>query len=254
MLMLIDLIWHLLKIKSLLWSCAAVRTNRQIAFGRQLRTETCRPGPTTDRHFNYPKSKRKTSDLVSTIMNNIVYGKPTESDIASVAAFAKQSFRDTFFESAGYDEDEFVDFIDKEYSVETLSEWIHDSEKYGFFMATFSEGDKNKCIGFVLVGGPSKLPTDENDYATTSEVYKLYVSDECKGKGIAQKLMEMGLNWIKESTIYTSDLFIGVWSKNIRAQKFYGKYQAVKIAEYLYPVGETNDEEFIMRIKRAEIR
>lgn len=183
-------------------------------------------------------------------MDTVVYRKPTELDIESVAAFAKQSFRDTFFESAGYNEAEFQDFINKEYSTETLSEWIHDSEKYGFYMAS----SKGECVGFTLVGGPSKLPTDENDYTTSSEVYKLYVAQECKGKGVAHILMEMGLKFIKESRSYTGDLFIGVWSENICAQKFYGKYQAVKIAEYLYPVGETNDEEYIMRIKRADIR
>ena len=45
-------------------------------------------------------------------MDTVVYRKPTELDIESVAAFAKQSFRDTFFESAGYNEAEFQDFIE----------------------------------------------------------------------------------------------------------------------------------------------
>ena len=44
----------------------------------------------------------------------------TYEDIEAVALFAKHSFRETFFESAGYGEEEFQIFIDEEYSEEKL--------------------------------------------------------------------------------------------------------------------------------------
>ena len=42
-------------------------------------------------------------------------------------------------------------------------------------------------------------------------------------------------------------LWIGVWSENLGAQRFYGRYGFEKVGEYLFPVGNTNDHEFILR-------
>ena len=42
-------------------------------------------------------------------------------DMEAVALFAKQSFRETFFDNAGYNEDEFHVFIEEEYSEENLA-------------------------------------------------------------------------------------------------------------------------------------
>jgi ribosomal protein S18 acetylase RimI-like enzyme len=38
-----------------------------------------------------------------------------------------------------------------------------------------------------------------------------------------------------------------VWSENFGAQRFYARYGFEKAGEYLFPVGDTNDLEFILR-------
>ena len=42
-------------------------------------------------------------------------------------------------------------------------------------------------------------------------------------------------------------LWIGVWSENLGAQRFYARYGFHKVGEYEFPVGETRDREFILR-------
>ena len=42
-----------------------------------------------------------------------------------------------------------------------------------------------------------------------------------------------------------------MWSENFGAQRFYARYGFEKAGEYLFPVGNTNDLEFILRRARA---
>ena len=42
-------------------------------------------------------------------------------------------------------------------------------------------------------------------------------------------------------------LWVGVWSENFGAQRFYARYGFDKAGEYLFPVGATRDHEFIFR-------
>ena len=41
-------------------------------------------------------------------------------------------------------------------------------------------------------------------------------------------------------------LWIGVWSKNFGAQRFYERLGFAKVGEYEFPVGQTRDQEFIL--------
>ena len=169
-----------------------------------------------------------------------------EEDLLQVAIFAKQSFRDTFFDAAGYDEEEFVVFINEEYSLQKLRYWMNNPNNYGFSVAM-----KNSvCVGFSLVGNKCKLPFEEVQENVDYEIYKCYVSKEYFGQGIARRLMDASLEWVTNNSTQ-GNIYIGVWSENYRAQKFYSKFGALKVGEYDYSVGETKDHEFILRINRS---
>eukprot|EP00746_Dinoflagellata_sp_MGD_P132575 gnl/MRDRNA2_/MRDRNA2_66281_c0_seq2.p1 gnl/MRDRNA2_/MRDRNA2_66281_c0~~gnl/MRDRNA2_/MRDRNA2_66281_c0_seq2.p1 ORF type:complete len:243 (+),score=38.93 gnl/MRDRNA2_/MRDRNA2_66281_c0_seq2:77-805(+) len=190
----------------------------------------------------------KTEAPQSDHMHGITIRVPFKSDLRSVAAFAKQSFRDTFFVQAGYKEDEFIEFIEKEYHLDVLIKWRRENAKYGFFVAMKDNGE---CVGFSLVGGPSKL---EHALSTpqSAEIMKIYIKQDMFGKGLSHKLMKHGLEWIKASP-FTGDVMIAVWSQNRRAQNFYKRYGAGKVGEFEYPVGTTKDREFIFCIPRAKL-
>ena len=42
-------------------------------------------------------------------------------------------------------------------------------------------------------------------------------------------------------------LWVGVWSENFGAQRFYGRYGFAHAGEYEFPVGRVRDREFIFR-------
>mgnify|MGYP001551852877 CR=1 FL=1 len=69
-----------------------------------------------------------------------------------------------------------------------------------------------------------------------------------RGENITNALVEAGMNnddSIERATPRT--LWLGVWSENFGAQRFYARYGFEKAGEYLFPVGDTNDLEFILR-------
>ena len=75
------------------------------------------------------------------------------------------------------------------------------------------------------------------------EVKRLYVRREAQNLKIGARLVEAALDWLEAPG---RRLWIGVWSKNLGAQRFYGRYGFHKVGEYLFPVGGTRDEEFIL--------
>ena len=45
---------------------------------------------------------------------------------------------------------------------------------------------------------------------------------------------------------FDGPVWIGVWSENHKARRFYGRYGFEKCGEYDFAVGETRDHEFIL--------
>jgi diamine N-acetyltransferase len=57
--------------------------------------------------------------------------------------------------------------------------------------------------------------------------------------------MDAALTWFTEQQ--RTPLYIGVWSENFGAQRFYERYGFRKVGEYGFPVGTTVDHEFILK-------
>jgi ribosomal protein S18 acetylase RimI-like enzyme len=57
--------------------------------------------------------------------------------------------------------------------------------------------------------------------------------------------MDLGLEWL--SAQGHTPIYIGVWSENYGAQRFYWRYGFNKVGEYGFRVGGTVDHEFILK-------
>ena len=60
-----------------------------------------------------------------------------------------------------------------------------------------------------------------------------------------KSLMQIAMDWLLADGPRT--LWVGVWNENFGAQRFYARYGFEKAGDYLFPVGRTNDHEFIFR-------
>lgn len=99
-------------------------------------------------------------------------------------------------------------------------------------------------VGFVAVGA-CKLPV-ENREPAAGEIHQLYVLKRHHNLRVGSRLMDVGLEWLKRQR--RTPLYVGVWSENLGAQRFYRRYGFDKVGEYEFPVGKTLDREFILRL------
>jgi ribosomal protein S18 acetylase RimI-like enzyme len=104
---------------------------------------------------------------------------------------------------------------------------------------------KNETLVGYLKAGPLGLPYDPGARRAV-ELKNLYVTEAEKGRGVAHALMDWTLDWAVHER-NADDLYLGVYSDNLRAQRFYKRYGFDKVGEYFFPVGGTRDREFIMR-------
>jgi ribosomal protein S18 acetylase RimI-like enzyme len=98
-------------------------------------------------------------------------------------------------------------------------------------------------VGYAQIG-PFKLPHDAGS-AHALELYRLYVREDVKGKGVAAALMDWAMTRMRDRGAMQA--FLGVWSQNTRAQRFYARYGFAKVGTYKFPVGESLDDEWILR-------
>jgi ribosomal protein S18 acetylase RimI-like enzyme len=98
-------------------------------------------------------------------------------------------------------------------------------------------------IAYILVGA-CKLPVKDLE-PEAGEVQQLYVLARYHNHKLGTRLMDTGLAWLESHG--RQPLYIGVWSENFGAQRFYARYGFSKVGDYGFPVGNTVDHEFILK-------
>lgn len=162
--------------------------------------------------------------------------RATPADAERVADIARRNFTETFGHL--YPPEDLAYFLRTSYIAETQREVLEDP-RYAVWL--LEDGDET--IGHILVG-PCGLPhadVREGD----GEIKRLYILQRAHNGGWGAKLMQCAMDWLLRDGPRT--LWVGVWSENFGAQRFYARYGFGKVGEYLFPVGATNDHEFIFR-------
>jgi ribosomal protein S18 acetylase RimI-like enzyme len=162
--------------------------------------------------------------------------RATAEDAPALASLGAKTFTETFGHL--YPLEDLQTFLTSSHSVEAWKRTLADSAR-AVLIATLDESS----IGFVVVG-PCKLPV-ENREATAGEIQQLYVVSQYQNLRLGTQLMQVGLKWLEEQR--RTPIYIGVWSENYGAQRFYGRYGFQKVGEYGFPVGQTVDREFILK-------
>lgn len=163
--------------------------------------------------------------------------RATPDDAARLARLGAATFTETFGHL--YPPEDLHAFLSSVHVPEAWSRTLSDPQRAVWLVELPSETD----IGFMLVGA-CKLPV-ENLESTAGEVQQLYVLAKYHNLRLGTRLMELGLSWLDSQA--RSPIYIGVWSENLGAQRFYGRYGFHKVGEYGFPVGGTIDREFILK-------
>jgi ribosomal protein S18 acetylase RimI-like enzyme len=98
-------------------------------------------------------------------------------------------------------------------------------------------------VGYALAG-PCDLPHPDVTPAS-GELKRIYLDKTCQGGGVGGRLFDATMAWLQQDG--PRDVWIGVWSENYGAQRFYTRRGFEKVGEYGFVVGGQTDHEFILK-------
>lgn len=157
-------------------------------------------------------------------------------DVPALAALGAATFAETFGHL--YPPEDLQDFVSQAHSEDAWARALGDSQRAVWVAGLAAEGP----IGFVAVGA-CRLPVASHP-RIAGEIQQLYVLARYHNLRIGSRLMDVGLRWLDSRN--WSPLYVGVWSGNLGAQRFYRRYGFEKVGEYGFPVGRSVDREFIL--------
>lgn len=162
--------------------------------------------------------------------------RATAADAALVADLARRNFTETFGHL--YPPEDLAYFLDTSYTPDTQREALEDPA----YAVWLLERD-GEAVGH-LFAGPCGLP-HADARPGHGEIKRLYILRHSHNGGWGAKLMQHAMDWLLRDGPRT--LWVGVWSENFGAQRFYARYGFEQAGEYKFPVGATRDHEFIFR-------
>lgn len=156
-------------------------------------------------------------------------------DAPLLAAF----WRDRFVETFGllYPPADLEAFLDEAYAPAQV---LRELEDPGLVHRLAFQG--GALMGAVK-GGAVSLPIA--DPVRLWELHRLYLCETAKGTGLADALMA----WARAQAqaAGAEAMVLGVFHANHRAQRFYARHGFEKVGAYHFVVGQTLDDEWIMR-------
>ncbi len=157
-------------------------------------------------------------------------------DAPALAKLGAQTFSDTFAHL--YDSADLAAFLAETYGVDRTRSDLADPAKAAWLVESGSQ-----AVGFALCG-PCGLPHPEVT-PSCRELKRLYLLAPFQHSGTGGRLFSQAMDWMLADG--PRALWIGVWSENFGAQRFYQRAGFEKVGEYGFQVGSTTDHEFILR-------
>ncbi|MDO8323965.1 MAG: GNAT family N-acetyltransferase [Phenylobacterium sp.] len=169
-------------------------------------------------------------------MSEITIRRAVPADAPVLADLAARTFSDTFAHL--YDPADLAAFLEASYSIAAMAADLADPAKALWLVEAAGE-----AVGYAQCG-PCELPHAEVT-STCRELKRLYLLKAFQNGGLGGRLFVEALAWMEAGE--ARDLWIGVWSENHGAQRFYQRAGFEKVGEYGFKVGSTTDREFILR-------
>ena len=158
------------------------------------------------------------------------------SDAQVLSDLGGRTFAETFAHL--YPPQDLTDFLALAYGLEKTRADLADPAKAQWLV----EAD-GQAIGYALAG-PCDLPHPDVT-AASGELKRFYLLKDWQGGGTGGRLFSQVMAWLERDG--PRDLWIGVWSENLGAQRFYMRHGFEQVGEYGFRVGGTVDHEFILR-------
>lgn len=175
-------------------------------------------------------------------MQDPVIRRATVQDAAVLTEIGIRTFCETFAHL--YPEADLQTFLADAYDVAKTERYLADPARAGWLVEVDGE-----VIGYAQAG-TCDLPHAEVT-AACGELKRFYLVQGRQGGGVGGRLFAEVMAWLEKDG--ARDIWIGVWSENHGAQRFYNRHGFDKVGEYGFQVGSVVDHEFILRRRPERI-
>lgn len=162
--------------------------------------------------------------------------RATPEDAPAASAIAADTFVETFGHL--YPPADLETYLTEAYDVDAQLAVLEDPQR-----AVWLAEEDGEVIGHAAAG-PCGLPHD-GVQPGDMELKRLYLRRSHQGGYRGTQLLRTALDWMVRDGPRT--VWLGVWSENLGAQRFYERHGFTRAGEYHFPVGQTLDLEFILR-------
>jgi GNAT superfamily N-acetyltransferase len=161
----------------------------------------------------------------------------TLADADTLSALSAEAFVQAF--GPMYPPKDLQDFIAEAYAPAKQAQAIAAPGCAAFLL----EREDGAAVGYAAVG-PCGLPhADVRD--GDGELKRLYLLRDVQNGGWGGRLFDAAIDWLQLDG--PRRIWIGVYSENHGAQRFYGRRGWEKVGQYYYAVGTIRDLEWILR-------
>ena len=173
--------------------------------------------------------------------------RATAEDAAALAELGTATFIESFGQL--YVPRDLQAFLEESHSVEAYAKVLANPHYALWIAERPAEDGTPRAIGYAQAG-PCGLPHDDAKPGD-GELKRLYLLKSEQNGGVGRALFDQALAWLERDG--PRPLWISVWSENLGAQRFYGRYGFEFAGEYAFIVGEQRDREFMFRrLPRAD--
>ena len=160
------------------------------------------------------------------------------------AAGLAEAGRETFVETFGdlYSPGDLRQFLDETYSISKMEADLKDPD-----VEVRIAYSGRKMVAYCKIG-PCKLPFDVGPEPAL-ELHRVYVYQAGQGVGVGRILLAWAIERSRQRG--AKNLFLGVWESNERAIALYESRGFEKVGGYKFKVGDTREDEYIMRLRLA---
>lgn len=163
--------------------------------------------------------------------------RASSADAETLAALSIDTFNETFGHM--YSAEDLDAYLRSAYTVDGYRNALDEQGCAAWLL----EDGSGRAQGYAFVG-PAGLPHAEVRPGDM-ELKRLYLRKDAQNGGQGGALFDAAEAWLRANG--PDSIWIGVWSRNLGAQRFYERRGYQRAGEYFFPVGEARDLEFILR-------
>ena len=180
------------------------------------------------------KTARLLKDKMEENKSSLIIRRASKEDTVALADFSRNAFEEAF--GAENDTEDMQVYLDTSFSREQIGHELADLETT--FLLAYQ---KDTLVGYAKIqGGP---PPDCAHDKEAVQLSRLYVTWACMGRGLGSQLIQACLDESRQQGYEA--IWLGVWEKNIPAQRLYERSGFVRSGTKKFVLGSDIQQDVV---------